>query len=188
MSALPLYQCHKQVRAFKIGRIEGCTLFPHDETAGIEPVEVSPEYISRHPLNQSGYYVRYEDGYESFSPAGAFESGYTRVDYDSAAAGVLSPVATAWQDASSMPLWQWGDRQVRAVKIEDIKPETDGALLVFMQDARGGYCWSVDRVFMEGFKAQVGGYLVVTTGGYVLYCPAEAFEARYARIDGVAHA
>ncbi|MCK9988658.1 MAG: hypothetical protein AzoDbin1_05130 [Azoarcus sp.] len=27
-----------------------------------------------------GYYVVYEDGYKSFSPAIAFESGYTRID------------------------------------------------------------------------------------------------------------
>ena len=26
-----------------------------------------------------GYYVRYEDGYESWSPAQAFEEGYTRI-------------------------------------------------------------------------------------------------------------
>ncbi|MES2488553.1 MAG: hypothetical protein V4607_02090 [Pseudomonadota bacterium] len=73
---LPLYQSHKRVHAMKVGRIEGCTLFPHDESSGIAPITVSPEYITRNNLNQPGYYVLYEDGYESFSPAQAFEEGY----------------------------------------------------------------------------------------------------------------
>lgn len=80
MSAdLPYWKCHKHVHAFKIGRIEGCTLYPYN-SGDCEPVTVSGEYILKHPLNQPGYYVRYEDGYESFSPAKAFEDGYTRIE------------------------------------------------------------------------------------------------------------
>lgn len=71
------FQCYKQVEAFEIGKIEGCNLYlkGNDETF----ITVSADYISRHPLNQPGYYVRYADGYESFSPKEAFESGYSEI-------------------------------------------------------------------------------------------------------------
>jgi hypothetical protein len=74
---IPQYQCHKKVRAFEIGKIEGCMIYPlHDD---LEPVKVDFEFIDRHPLNQPGYLVFYEDGYMSFSPKKAFEDGYTAI-------------------------------------------------------------------------------------------------------------
>ena len=44
---------------------------------GYDKVPMSPEYVAKHKPEVGGYYVVYEDGYKSFSPAGAFESGYT---------------------------------------------------------------------------------------------------------------
>ena len=41
---------------------------------------VTRAFMARHQPEVGGYFVRYEDGYESFSPAAAFESGYTRLD------------------------------------------------------------------------------------------------------------
>lgn len=41
-------------------------------------VDVSSAYMSKHNPKVGGYYIRYEDGYESWSPAHAFESGYVR--------------------------------------------------------------------------------------------------------------
>lgn len=73
---IPEYRCHKKVRAFKIGKIEGCTLFSLD---GVHSVKVSGQFIATHPLNLTGYYVLYADGYESYSPAKAFEEGYTKI-------------------------------------------------------------------------------------------------------------
>lgn len=49
------------------------------EEAGYAPFEVDLDYIGRHSPVAGGYYVVYKDGYKSFSPAGAFEEGYTRV-------------------------------------------------------------------------------------------------------------
>jgi hypothetical protein len=43
-------------------------------------IEVGVDYVQKHDPKPGGYYVRYEDGYESFSPAAAFESGYTRIE------------------------------------------------------------------------------------------------------------
>lgn len=50
---------------------------PADE--GYAPFEVSPEYIGKHSPVTGGYYVVYADGYISYSPAKAFEEGYTRL-------------------------------------------------------------------------------------------------------------
>jgi len=44
---------------------------------GYEPIPVTGTYISKHQPVAGGYYVVYKDGYESFSPAEAFEDGYT---------------------------------------------------------------------------------------------------------------
>lgn len=85
-SEIPRYACHKKVRAFKIKSITGgtaetdgvVTIIPEDEN--IAPVEVGRDYVKKHDPEEGGYYVRYEDGYESFSPAAAFEAGYTRIE------------------------------------------------------------------------------------------------------------
>lgn len=50
------------------------------EDNGYSKFEVSKEYIQKHKPVVGGYYVVYEDGYESFSPAEAFESGNTLID------------------------------------------------------------------------------------------------------------
>jgi len=81
---LPLYQSHKQVRAAKILRMQRVTADggtnltlelpngdPHSETV----VQVSAEYVEKHGPDTAGYYVEYEDGYESFCPAEPFEAG-----------------------------------------------------------------------------------------------------------------
>lgn len=82
---LPEYQCHKKVRALKIAEINEIqssgesgkkwVITPSDE--GYGPIGVSDEYVQKHKPKVGGYYVVYEDGYKSFSPAEPFESGYT---------------------------------------------------------------------------------------------------------------
>lgn len=83
---MPKYECHKKVWALKIadvdyGQGEPDTLFatitPADE--GYGPFVVDEAYLNRYKPEVGGYYVVYEDGYKSFSPASAFESGYTRL-------------------------------------------------------------------------------------------------------------
>lgn len=55
----------------------GALITPAEE--GYAPFRVSEEYIVKHNPQIGGYYVVYADGYESWSPAAAFEEGYTRV-------------------------------------------------------------------------------------------------------------
>lgn len=44
---------------------------------GYAPFFVDEEYVRKHNPVAGGYYVVYEDGYKSWSPADAFEKGYT---------------------------------------------------------------------------------------------------------------
>ena len=89
---MPRYKCHKEVWALKIAEIvfdsdvaskEGRET---DGTAMITPVEkgfspfkVDAEYVRKHHPQVGGYFVVYKDGYKSFSPAVAFEDGYSLV-------------------------------------------------------------------------------------------------------------
>lgn len=80
---LPRYVCHKEVQAVQIKRVEyapderGYLIVPMEQ--GIEPIRVPYEWQDKHGAKPGGYFVRYADGYESFSPARAFEEGYTAV-------------------------------------------------------------------------------------------------------------
>ena len=88
MPQLPQYQSHKKVRAAKITAIKGDG---HDDPVLVlEGVEgsVIPDasFFGKHEPEVGGYYVVYEDGYQSYSPAEAFENGYTLVEAQGAAA------------------------------------------------------------------------------------------------------
>lgn len=80
------YKCHKVVWAMKIVGFD----FPPkgEESKGVlllgqEHNEfVSQEYFNHHTPEVGGYYVKYSDGYESYSPAKAFEEGYSEIPSD----------------------------------------------------------------------------------------------------------
>jgi len=79
---LPQYQCHKKVWAFKISDIEYQTNQPGAKLRSADLrcyASVDTEYLQKHNPQLGGYYVLYDDGYESFSPADAFESGYALI-------------------------------------------------------------------------------------------------------------
>lgn len=89
---MPRYQSHKQVWALKIKAVthnsvlaalsgdemDGSALITPAE-AGYAEFRVDAEYVRKHNPQAGGYYVVYADGYKSFSPAAAFEEGYTRL-------------------------------------------------------------------------------------------------------------
>jgi hypothetical protein len=93
---LPLYQCFKKVRAAKIVAIHSGVADFHgsarlwlEQPNGADnlPVDVGPDYLVRCPkLEVGGYFVVYEQlptdemPYISYSPAEAFESGYSPLD------------------------------------------------------------------------------------------------------------
>jgi hypothetical protein len=77
---IPQYRCHKVVRAAKITELRGngnadMPDLVLGEIGGI--VALLPDWHAKHKPQVGGYYVVYEDGYTSFSPAKAFEDGYT---------------------------------------------------------------------------------------------------------------
>jgi hypothetical protein len=72
---MPKYTCHKQVWALKIKAVDGLVLTPEDK--GFAPFTVEPDWMQRNNCEAGGYYVVYKDGYKSYSPAPAFEDGYT---------------------------------------------------------------------------------------------------------------
>jgi len=74
---MPRYKCHKEVWALKIKEVAGFTITPADE--GYAPFDVDQAMFSRYVPVEGDYYVVYKDGYKSFSPAKAFEEGYTRL-------------------------------------------------------------------------------------------------------------
>jgi hypothetical protein len=86
---LPQYQSHKKVWALKIKSIvrdgEGenresngsAVITPEEEE--FAPFRVDAQYMHKHKPQVGGYYVVYEDGYKSWSPAKAFEEGYSRL-------------------------------------------------------------------------------------------------------------
>ena len=88
---MPRYRCHKDVWALKIERVQldaKEAQIEGRETDGsarlfVEPpygpVRVDSNYVRKHNPQPGGYYVVYKDGYKSFSPADAFEDGYTRL-------------------------------------------------------------------------------------------------------------
>ena len=80
---LPTYTCHKTVRAARVQGVDpdlksgavSLVLALPDGSKVFHPV--SAEFVQKHNPQSGGYFVKYEDGYESFSPAKAFEEGYS---------------------------------------------------------------------------------------------------------------
>ena len=83
---MPRYRSHKEVWALKIAEViktngdDGPSVILRFEDEGYAPKEVTLIYVAKHDPKPGGYYVVYKGGYESWSPAEAFESGYTRID------------------------------------------------------------------------------------------------------------
>lgn len=82
MREMPRYKSHKIVHALKIHTIdvaedarEGAVITPVDQ--GFGPFPVDSAYMAKHTPKVGGYYVVYPDGYKSWSPADAFEDGYS---------------------------------------------------------------------------------------------------------------
>jgi hypothetical protein len=93
---LPRWRCHKVVGACKIKSIstgpDSCMITAEEEHVGTFPAP--PGWLTRalsslvsdikgeSSVNElfGGYFVQYDDGYCSWSPAEAFEDGYTPVD------------------------------------------------------------------------------------------------------------
>lgn len=97
----PKYICHKTVGALKIKSIkqsdaEGTGTLSFYGTK--EQKEVSAEWLLKNTPQVDGYFVVYEDGYESFSPAEPFESGYVKDE------GIVTIKNSIIKDLESLPV------------------------------------------------------------------------------------
>ncbi len=82
---IPKYKCHKVVHALQINSVE---INPDREVRGIllhftdekyAPIREDMGFQVKHDPTAGDYYVVYEDGYKSISPAKAFEDGYRKI-------------------------------------------------------------------------------------------------------------
>lgn len=78
---LPKYLCHKEVRALKIKELVymGGQYHLSFEEDGYPSIVVTKQWVDKFGPKKGMYYVVYNDGYTSVSPAKAFEEGYTLV-------------------------------------------------------------------------------------------------------------
>ena len=90
LDEMPKYKSHKEVYALKIKDIvfdidtaakenretDGSAMLIF-ENSKYAHIKVENDYVSKHKPQIGGYLVVYEGGYKSWSPADAFESGYT---------------------------------------------------------------------------------------------------------------
>jgi hypothetical protein len=83
---LPLYQCHKRVRAVLIERIDydndkGEFVITPEAPADLPlvPFIVPKGFMNKHSPKPGWWVVQYEDGYMSASPPKEFVNGYKRV-------------------------------------------------------------------------------------------------------------
>ena len=83
---LPQFRCHKVVQA---ARIAGIQVFGTHVDLILDPGDGRDQFVhgvshlwgSKHQPLVGGYLVRYEDGYESYSPPAAFEKGYAKLEH-----------------------------------------------------------------------------------------------------------
>jgi hypothetical protein len=86
-SELPRWECEKHVRAAKITGVIDLPSQGKEGDGGrlLEiygpylPIYVQCNYVQKYQPEVGGYYVVYDDGFESYSPAKTFEDCYTPV-------------------------------------------------------------------------------------------------------------
>lgn len=89
MTEMPVYVCHKRVRALEIAEVGNYVSATEGALAGSlmryvtfagqsESSMLRDELFRRYVPAPGDFYVVYEDGYESFSPRKAFVDGYVR--------------------------------------------------------------------------------------------------------------
>ncbi|MCF6120526.1 hypothetical protein L2449_27255 [Mesorhizobium muleiense] len=134
-SLVPLYKCHKQVRALKLTDIElnndtgQVRLTPEDKRYA--PFDAPPNWYARYGGSDAdtGYFVQYEDGFASWSPTKAFEDGYS-----------LMPATAGNGDEGESDL----NDTATVLSVAELARAVAGGALVF---ANGGMAVDFEHVF-----------------------------------------
>lgn len=107
---LPPWQSHKTVWASKIVSIAELNDDQHTiQCEAGQPLTVFNSWLDKNKAQVGGYFVLYQDGYRSYSPAEAFEEGYTpQVGEHPGEIGWLAWVKTleGHPAAEGAPTWQ----------------------------------------------------------------------------------
>lgn len=145
MMELPSYKSHKVVKALSIAAIEihedkSATIAP--SLAEFAPFRTRPGWADKFKGNEEdkGYYVVYEDDYDSWSPTEAFENGYTRLRTDDVApcgmiywADLAKQLANVWWKVSNVGgTLQHGDL------------DKEGTMFTVVLEQHGGKCFHGD--------------------------------------------
>lgn len=81
---LPSYRCHKEVKAARITEIKNAAGDGDDVDLVLGDIGLTLRkdylWVEKFCPMVGGYLVEYNDGYQSFSPASAFEDGYTLIE------------------------------------------------------------------------------------------------------------
>ena len=137
MQQLPKYKSHKIVQAVKILSIDyhAASIMIHPDHGA--PFQLSAAFEKKHNPQPGGYFVVYDDNYLSYSPAEAFEAGYTLIEEPKNAMLVVRNSAVTGQShlpdnynelrvaAPKAPNCPYCDEQMIEMLIED----EDGAWL-----------------------------------------------------------
>lgn len=121
---MPKYKCHKEVWALKIEQVKADNIgrtFLHFADERYAPIEIANGWLMKHMPVPGGYYVQYQDGYASYSPAEAFESGYALIENTEVPDPSKNELSVAFRLAA----------QIAGIKDEvaDFMAGLDGALL-----------------------------------------------------------
>lgn len=137
MRELPRYKSHKIVHALKIKGVvieDGIVwIVPDDKEYAA--FEVDAAYYDKHKPQSGGYYVVYEDGYKSWSPAEAFESGYTLVS-DFAIGGKCF-----WQDLAKQLSSVWWEVSKVGGTLQHGELEKPETMFSVVLEKHGGQCF-----------------------------------------------
>ena len=162
VESLGLYQCHKQVRAAKIKNIvlEKDHVVLH--LVGKKPVSVPNAWQEKHGAAKGGYLVVYKDGYTSYSPEYAFESGYFLIEENSKKVNEVnenSDIITLDTVHAARELLKENAKASREV-LERVKrqSEFDTELMVQMQGQNGEV--KVARISMVAKAPDDDGYFL----------------------------
>lgn len=199
VNELPLYKCHKVVRAGVI-----CSWHSHGfvsvEVRGTNTtfeIEVGDDWIQKHNPKSGGYLVVYEDGYLSYSPASAFEAGYRQLEPVGCSSGSVGGEAAAaptntgfqwrkkpvvieayqWKESDALNLRGkgWPNWLVAATRCAE-----DGADQIVTKSFEG---YATIKTLEGEMRADIGDWIIRGINGELYPCKPDIFAATYEPAD-----
>lgn len=197
LAMLQQWKCHKVVQAGKISLMaadqEKGVLMIHAQPSNM-PFSVPLDFLQRHSPEIGGYFVVYEDGYLSYSPADVFELGYRHVEPLGSSCGSVGGEAAADQDAKTVPVsngFQWRKKPViiEAYQLPE-KLTLRGAPSWFNEATNNG---TIRHFAFDGYalistlegemRADAGDWIIRGIKGELYPCKPDIFAATYEPAD-----